>query len=149
MAVTPRLARWVETHFRRDSAERVLDELRSLPAEVVGGQDPERIQASLVIRTGGDWDAFQRLLVLARTDWRDALVGAGLGNADWPERLEDTRTAQHQPCARADDHGAQRGDAGRRPSSARAAQHGAPARTPAGRRTATGPRCWPPGSGTA
>ena len=47
------------------------------------------MQASLVIRTGGDWYAFQQLLELARTDSRDALVGAGLGNVDWPERLED------------------------------------------------------------
>jgi len=89
MDVTPRLRRWVETHFPRGSTERVLEELRTLPEEVLGGQDPERVQASLVITTGGDWYAFQQLVALAHTDWRDALVGAGLGNVDWPNRLED------------------------------------------------------------
>jgi hypothetical protein len=35
----------------------------------------------LVIRTGGDWHAFQQRLGLAQTDWRDCLIGADLGNA--------------------------------------------------------------------
>jgi hypothetical protein len=33
----------------------VLSELRELSEQVTGGQDPERIQAALVIRTAGDW----------------------------------------------------------------------------------------------
>ena len=86
--VSPRLTRWIEQHFPPGSAEPVLQTLRELPAGVIGGQDPERIQASLVIRTGGDWHAFQQRLALAQTDWRDALVGADLGSGDWRERLD-------------------------------------------------------------
>jgi hypothetical protein len=86
--VSPRLTRWIERHFPAGSAEPVLQALRELPPGVIGGQDQERIQASLVIRTGGDWDAFQQRLGLAQTDWRDALVGADLGNEDWRERLD-------------------------------------------------------------
>ena len=66
--------------------------LRSLPSGVTGGQDAERVQASLVIRTGGDWHSFKPRLALAETDWRDALVGAGLDDEDWPHRLDAVLT---------------------------------------------------------
>jgi hypothetical protein len=86
--VSPRLTRWVEAAFASEPAERVLAALRDLPDGVVGGQDPERVQASLVLAAAGSWDAFQLALAVAANDWRDALVGAGLGNADWPQRLD-------------------------------------------------------------
>jgi len=63
-------------------------ELRELPEEVIAGQDPERIQASLVIRPAGDWYRFQQRPTPAKSDWRDALVGAGVGDEDWPTRLD-------------------------------------------------------------
>ena len=72
----------------------MLDELRELPDGVLGGQDPERIQASLVIRTGGDWYAFQQGVRVAHSDWRDALVGAGLGDEDWRNRLDEVLGTQ-------------------------------------------------------
>ncbi|MBV9486690.1 MAG: hypothetical protein JO246_11605 [Frankiaceae bacterium] len=86
--MTPRLRRWVLANFEPGSAERVLDQLDDLPDIVVGGQASERIQACLVIRTGGDWNDFQRRLALAKLDWRDALVAADLADADWPQRLD-------------------------------------------------------------
>ena len=86
--ITPRLARWVTQHFAAPSTEEVLSALRRLPSGVTGGQDAERVQASLVIRTSGDWHSFQQRLALTETDWRDALVGAGLGDEDWPHRLD-------------------------------------------------------------
>lgn len=92
--VSPRLSRWVERHFPVGSAEEVLASLGGLPSGVVGGQDIERIQASLVIRTGGDWPAFQERLALAATDWRDSLVGAGLGNEDWRHVLDGVLGAE-------------------------------------------------------
>lgn len=88
MEISPRLTRWVNREFPKGSAEMVLAELRAMPEEVIGGQDPERIQASLVIRTAGDWYKFQQCLTLAKSDWRDALVGAGLGDEDWPSHLD-------------------------------------------------------------
>ena len=87
MQVSPRLTQWVNREYPAGSAERVLSELRDLPASVVGGQDPERIQAALVIRTGGDWQEFQGMLRLAHEDWRDLLVASDLGNDDWPHVL--------------------------------------------------------------
>jgi hypothetical protein len=87
MHVSPRLTRWVTDAFPSGSCEQVLDELRNLPPDVVGRQDPERIQAALVLRTGGDWNEFVQMRDLAIRDWRDALVAAGLAHEDWPERL--------------------------------------------------------------
>lgn len=90
MEVSRRLEQWIKKEFPTGSAERVLDELRALPEELAGGPDgSDRIQASLVIRSGGDWYAFQRCLQVVHPDWRDALVGAGLGDDDWKYRLDD------------------------------------------------------------
>ena len=86
--ISPRLTRWIRANFPSGSAEPVLQTLRDLPHTVIAGQDPERIQASLVIRTGGDWHAFEERLALAKMDWRDSLVGSDLGNEDWPQRLD-------------------------------------------------------------
>jgi hypothetical protein len=87
--VSERLRRWIDREFAKGSSENVLEVLGALPEDVLGGQDPERIHASLVIKTGGDWYMFERWLELARSDWRDALVGAGLGDEDWKDRLND------------------------------------------------------------
>jgi hypothetical protein len=89
MEISRRLERWVGRVFPQGSSERVLAELRGLPDTVTGGQDVERIQAALVIGTGGDWQAFQAMLRLAHTDWRDLLVNAELADGDWPARLDD------------------------------------------------------------
>jgi hypothetical protein len=87
MEVSARLTTWVEGAFSAADAGRVLAELRNLPPQKFGRQDPERIQAAVVIRSEGDWDEFQRRLALANQDWRDSLVAAGLANGDWPRRL--------------------------------------------------------------
>jgi hypothetical protein len=87
--VGPRLTRWIERSFSPGRAEQVLATLRDLPPDVIGGQDVERIQAALVIDTGGDWDAFQRMLALAKCDWRDLLVSADLGDEGWRDRLDE------------------------------------------------------------
>jgi hypothetical protein len=85
--VSDRLARWVTRAFPPGSAPNVLQQLRDLPPEVIGLQDPERVQAALVLRSGGDWHRFQQMRELAFQDWRDALVAADLADADWPDRL--------------------------------------------------------------
>ncbi|HWL37334.1 MAG TPA: hypothetical protein VNQ77_14215 [Frankiaceae bacterium] len=84
MAVSERLAAWVVQTFPAGAAERVLEELR----QVHDGNASERLQASLVIRTNGDWDAFQYQLRVVAQDWRDALVNAGVGDGDWPHVLD-------------------------------------------------------------
>jgi len=39
----------------------------------------ERIRFAVLKLSGGDLNAFQRALDLAKTDWRDALMAAGFG----------------------------------------------------------------------
>ena len=67
----------------------VLAELRSLPEAATGGQAVERIHAALVLGTHGDWSSVQGRLRLASLDWRDLLVGAGLGHDNWPVLLDE------------------------------------------------------------
>lgn len=88
MEISPRLTRWINREFPKGSAEKVLIQLCELPRRSDRWPNPERIQASLVIRRAGDWYKFQQWLTLAKSDWRDALVGAGLGDEDWSSHLD-------------------------------------------------------------
>ena len=51
--------------------------------------DSERVQAAALIISQGDWGRFLEALRLIELDWRDALVGAGLENDDWPIKLDN------------------------------------------------------------
>lgn len=87
--VTPRLERWVRAEFGA-AADAVLVLLAKVPDGVPGGrqQDPERLQAALVLSARGDVHRVASGVVTAATDWRDLLVGSGLADADWPARLD-------------------------------------------------------------
>jgi hypothetical protein len=85
--VSARLTRWITRSFPPGSSEPVLSALRDLPPDVIGGQNPERVQAALVFRAGGDWRKFVQMRDLAMQDWRDVLVAADLADEDWRERL--------------------------------------------------------------
>ena len=82
---TPRLTRWVEHAFGEEAAF-VLRQLAAFDAEP-SGQASERLLAAIAI------EALERglpsALELARIDWRDVLVIAGLGDEDWPSVLDD------------------------------------------------------------
>lgn len=47
------------------------------------GDNIERIQISIIILSKGDLDVFFEILKVAQEDWRDVVVGAGLGGANW------------------------------------------------------------------
>lgn len=83
-----RLTRWITAEFASGSADKVMAALLALSADQVGGQDPERVQAALVVRTSGMWDRFADNRKLLDQDWRDVLVRADLANEDWPHRLD-------------------------------------------------------------
>jgi hypothetical protein len=88
---TRRLIRRIGEDFALEDAAAVLDQLREVPECLPLGelQDPERTQASLVLPAAGDLGTFLSQLELAREDWRDALVVAGLGGSDWPAKLNE------------------------------------------------------------
>jgi len=86
--VTPRLSRWIIANFPAGTSAEILGQLTELDPGAAGGQNPERIQAALVLGTKGSPEAFRQNLELARTDWRDLLINADLGGTSWPRRLD-------------------------------------------------------------
>jgi hypothetical protein len=88
---TRRLTERIRRDFEPAHVGVVLEQLRGIPESLpLGGrQDPERVQAAVVIPARGDLDAFAELVELARADWRDLLVGSGFGEGDWSARLDE------------------------------------------------------------
>jgi hypothetical protein len=85
-----RLVRRVRQDFSTTDAIKVIDSLLSIPETLpLGGkQDPERLQAALVLIGAGNYQTFEPALRLAHVDWRDLLVDAGLEHSDWPSILD-------------------------------------------------------------
>ena len=86
--MTPRLEARIRSDFAADDAKLVVDELDALTLPLIDGSAPERIQAAIVMLAGGDLAKFDEAVRIARVDWRDVLVASGLGNVDWPARLD-------------------------------------------------------------
>ena len=85
--LTQRLSKRIGRDFPAGTAEKVRGYLAGLDADVFGLQDPERVQAAVVLASDGEWEKFMRVFRLIEVDWRDVLVAGGLANADWPDRL--------------------------------------------------------------
>ena len=86
--ISPRL----EARVRRDypeATEEVIAFLKTfLSAHAASRQDPERLQAAAFILLEGDVGRIPHVQKLVR-DWRDGLVWSGLGQPDWPDRLNE------------------------------------------------------------
>ena len=81
--ITTRLERRIRADFAdADSALGMLGGVES------GAQDRERVLAAVVIGARGDLQQLEELVKLSHVDWRDVLVGGGLGNAEWPQVLD-------------------------------------------------------------
>jgi hypothetical protein len=83
----------VGNRFHVSEGHQVLSALESanLPFLESAERERERARVHLAIikLADGDMGGFQQALAMARTDWRDVLVAAGLANADWPKVLQD------------------------------------------------------------
>jgi hypothetical protein len=86
--VSGRLERYVRERFDPVLVEDVLVHLLGL-ADSSGTPVVERIQAAAVVVADGDYALFTKALELARVDWRDLLIDAGLAHLDWREKLDD------------------------------------------------------------
>lgn len=84
-APTARLERKIRNDFAPDEADEVIDRLTALPETT---QQPERIQAAIIVRSEGDFQKLLSELELVALDWRDTLMGSGLEHADYPSRLD-------------------------------------------------------------
>jgi hypothetical protein len=78
----------IRRDFTPNDAGEVISWLDGLPEEAFGRQNPERVQAALVLAASGDLTEFIGGVRLLRVDWRDVLVAGALAEEDWPERLE-------------------------------------------------------------
>lgn len=85
--VSTRLERYVRDRFDPEQVDDVLVHLLAL-ADASGRPLPERMQAAAALIADGNYDAFTEAVALARIDWRDLLVSAGLADEDWPEELD-------------------------------------------------------------
>ncbi len=74
--------------FSAAAAEDALRRLGALNLAMAEEQSRERIQAAVVLLAAGDPDKLDYNARLAEADWRDVLVFSGLGDDDWPARLE-------------------------------------------------------------
>jgi len=88
------VSRRLEARVRSDfsspaEAEAALRRLETLNLALAEKQSLERIQAAVVLLADGDPEKLERCARLAEVDWRDVLVFSGLGNGDWPARIDE------------------------------------------------------------
>ena len=87
--ISPRLAARIRRDYPPQATEEVIAFLRTVSeVHVASRQDPERLQAAAFILLEGDVGRIPHVQMLVR-DWRDSLVWAGLGQPDWPDRLNE------------------------------------------------------------
>jgi hypothetical protein len=87
--VSRRLEAKVRSDFSPAEADDALRRLDALNLALAEKQSLERIQVAVILLAKGDPDELDRYARLAEVDWRDVLVFSGLGNADWPLRIDD------------------------------------------------------------
>jgi hypothetical protein len=81
--VSGRLRRRIEHDFPAPGSA------ASVAVLVAAAGDSERIQAAVVLWGRGDLARLRDACELARLDWRDVLVRAGLADEDWRSHLDD------------------------------------------------------------
>lgn len=95
--ITDRLRRRVECDFPEPSGAAGVMHLLRESTDAIGehwalAQSPEgveRLHAAMILGARGSIPRLQQAVALAALDWRDLLVGAGLGNEDWQTRLDE------------------------------------------------------------
>ncbi|GAA4608905.1 hypothetical protein BJY16_007069 [Actinoplanes octamycinicus] len=89
--VSNRLQAWIRQHFGPAEVESVLALLtHAVPGEEGDTPDGiERVQAAVVLLSGGNSQRFLQAAALAVADWRDVLVAAQLADDDWRAQLND------------------------------------------------------------
>jgi hypothetical protein len=90
-SVSPLVTRYVAAAYPAEAQARVLETLASLrepPSESAWAEARERVQMGILLVAAGSPQNFESVAALAAQDWRDVLVAAGLGNADWQAVLQ-------------------------------------------------------------
>jgi hypothetical protein len=82
--LTPRLLARIRKDFPAD-ADRVVAMIDDLAGDLQVG---ERVLAAVVVMAKGDLERLRSEIDLARTDWRDTLMGTGLETDGWEDVLD-------------------------------------------------------------
>jgi hypothetical protein len=81
----------VRERFNAGESEEVISALEASRLPFLDAPDRDRERARVHLATikmaDGNVLRFRQALGMARVDWRDVLVAAGLANHDWPEVL--------------------------------------------------------------
>ena len=64
-----------------------------LTDEDIGRQDRERTAAAILVLVIQYPANIEEIVLMRHGDWRDLLVGGGLGHDDWPSRLRDLKSS--------------------------------------------------------
>lgn len=90
MQLSPRVEEFIERNFPAGEAAAIRDKLASLEGEVSdkGDKFSERIASAILILIKGGASDIDSEVAQAKKDWRDTLVEAGLGNKDWPVKVD-------------------------------------------------------------
>jgi hypothetical protein len=86
MRMSSRFIEYVKSNFSASDSTRLLQSIETLDEEHFGGQDPERLSLAMAILVGRGIE-LDAVIGLARRDWRDLLVAAGLGHETWRDVL--------------------------------------------------------------
>jgi hypothetical protein len=88
--LSARLEARIRQDFPPPASEKVIAFLRTVPdLHVASRQDPERLQAAALVLLEGEASRIPRVQEMLVRDWRDILVWAGLGQSNWPDRLNE------------------------------------------------------------
>lgn len=87
VAVTPLVRAQVVRCFAPADVAVVCAELGEADLPLINN-DGERVHLALLHLASGDLEQFRVHLACAKSDWRDTLVAAGLGNVGWWRVLE-------------------------------------------------------------
>jgi hypothetical protein len=82
----------LEKRFGADQAAEIAAKFDRTPLPLLEREDRQRdrdrVHLAIIKETVNGVASLDALLAMAAQDWRDVLVGSGLGNANWPEVLE-------------------------------------------------------------
>jgi len=85
--VTDLVRQQTHKYFSPEDAALVLEEFERTKLPLINNNG-ERVRLAVLYLSKGDLSLFDEAWSLAKNDWRDTLVAAGLANGDWQEVLQ-------------------------------------------------------------
>ena len=84
MNISQAVLQEINRRFSQEDIDKVVTTLTEAPARM---PDTDRIQFAILKLAEGDLTKFDKAFQVAKQDWRDLFVAAGLANEDWPDAV--------------------------------------------------------------